>query len=266
MIFDDKIFQRIFSAAREAGAAILSVFQATGDDVDYKNDGSPVTVADKLSHEIISTRLRQYFPAIHVLSEEAMSIPYEERKRWKQFWLVDPLDGTKEFIKKTGEFTVNIALIDNGLPVLGIIHAPVLNVTYFAYNGKSNRLNGSSKIDSVTISGRNVTENNFTVVASRDHAGPQVKSLLKRLPGATTKSIGSSLKFCLVAEGAVDLYYRDGPTMEWDTAAGQAIVEAAGGAVLTEDGVPLRYNKELLKNLSFVTIGDKSFNWKRWIG
>lgn len=258
--------QRIFSIIHEAGTAILNEYQSCGVGIEYKKDGSPVTAADKRSGDLISAQLLRYFPDIPVLSEEAVTIPYEERKNWKQFWLVDPLDGTKEFIKKTGEFTVNIAFIDNGCPVIGFIHAPVLNLTYIAFNGKSNRLNGNSLDDPEILSGRKVNRKNITVVASRDHAGPQVKSLLKRLQDATTRNIGSSLKFCLVAEGTADLYYRDGTTMEWDTAAGQAIVEAAGGAVLTESGVPLRYNKESLQNPSFVTIGDKSINWKKLIG
>ncbi len=257
--------QTLFSIAKEAGNAILDIYSSADNDIDYKQDNSPLTKADKTSNEIIIKRLKEHFPDVPVLSEESASVPYEERKNWKQFWLVDPLDGTKEFIKKSGEFTINIALIENNKPVTGIIHVPVKNITYFAYDNQSYRVTGDSPDYSVPINIRKASSNGLTVVASRDHAGEKVKNLLKKLPDATTMSMGSSLKFCLVAEGAADLYYRDVPTMEWDTAAAQAIVEAAGGVVMTEDGVPLRYNKESLQNPALVTVGDSTFNWSIYL-
>ena len=259
------IVQCIFSIAREAGAEILEIYRSAGIAIDHKKDGSPYTIADKRSHQIISTRLKQYFPSYPVISEESVRVPYAERKDWKRFWLVDPIDGTRGFVNKTDEFTINIALIDSGVPVLGITHLPVQNVTYFAYNRKSYRSVGNSIHNANIIKVRNANLSEITVVSSRDHAGPKVKALLERLPGATTKSMGSSLKFCLVADGSADLYYRDVPTMEWDTAAGQAIVEAAGGAVFTEEGQPLQYNKKSLQNSPLLIVGDKSINWKKWV-
>ncbi len=257
--------QNIFSIAQEAGAAILDIYRSSDNDVDYKKDNSPLTLADKRSHEIITKRLNENYPHIPVLSEEAEDIPYETRKEWTQFWLVDPLDGTKEFIKRSGEFTINIALVEHRTPVLGLIHVPVKDATYYSHHGKSYRTSGNDLNNSVPIQIRKVNSGKLTIVASRDHAGPKVKELLGKLPDADTISMGSSLKFCLVAEGAADLYYRDVPTMEWDTAAAQAVVEAAGGSVLTEEGFPLRYNKKSLRNPALVTTGDKDLHWKELV-
>ncbi len=257
--------QTLFSIAKESGAAILDIYKSASNDIDYKQDNSPLTIADKKSNEIIVNRLQEHFPGIPVLSEESATIPHEERKNWEQFWLVDPLDGTKEFIKKSGEFTINIALVENDKPVTGLIHVPVKNITYFAYDNQSYRVTGDSLDYSVSIQVRKASSNRLTVVASRDHAGEKVKNLLEKLPDAATMSMGSSLKFCLVAEGAADLYYRDVPTMEWATAAAQAIVEAAGGAVLTEGGEPLVYNKNSLKNPELITVGETSFNWSKFL-
>ena len=196
-----------------------------------------------------------------ILSEESETIETSERQRWSTFWLVDPLDGTKEFIKKSGEFTVNIALIKEGESVLGVVHAPVLDLTYTAQLGVGayKRAQGA---EAERISVAAADPERLSIVASRDHAGPQVQTLLERFPTAQTQSMGSSLKFCLVAEGKADIYLRDVPTMEWDTGAAQCVVEAAGGAVQLLEGKRLTYNKDNLRNPSLVTLGDASLRWQ----
>lgn len=247
--------------ATEAGEAILKHFHAeVPADIDYKADDSPLTMGDRASHEAICKGLAELTPDIPVLSEESESIPYDERRQWKKFWLVDPLDGTKEFIKRTGDFTVNIALIENGEPILGVVHAPVLGVTYFAEKG-TGAFKATSRGES-RISVRSSNADALCIVASKDHAGPQVAAMLEKLPGAELTSMGSSLKFCLVAEGVADLYPRFVPTMEWDTGAAQCVVEAAGGSVMTLDGGRLIYQKEVLRNPSVITVGDPDLDWK----
>lgn len=259
-------------AAKRAGEAILEVY---GSDfaVEQKDDKSPLTLADKRSHEIIMDVLEQTITVddstVPVLSEEGRGIPFDERKEWEYFWLVDPLDGTKEFVKRNGEFTVNIALIQKHKPVLGIIYIPVKDVFYFAAIdfGTYKLENSENLVDNLTIkelldkSQRlPLTDNNessITVIGSRSHTSEEfsefVELLNEKYDNVEFISSGSSLKLCLVAEGKADVYPRFGPTMEWDTAAGQAIVEQAEGSVMevqTRD--PLRYNKENLLNPFFI--------------
>ncbi|MCF3648465.1 3'(2'),5'-bisphosphate nucleotidase CysQ [Synoicihabitans lomoniglobus] len=222
--------------------------------VDAKADNSPLTQADLASHRLITSRLRATFPDIPVVSEEDQERDDAIAKA-SRFFLVDPVDGTKEFIKQTGSFTVNIGLIESGKPVAGIVHVPVSGVTYGAdHDGGAWR----AERDSAPVAIQCVpARKTLRIVASRDHAGPEVKALLARFPNAECLSIGSSLKFCLVAEGAADIYLRDVPTMEWDTAAAQAIVEFAGGAVLNHPSqAPLMYGKLEYRNGSLLTIGD----------
>ena len=222
--------------------------------VDAKADDSPLTQADLASHRLITTRLREAFPDIPVVSEEDgerdAAIATAPR-----FFVVDPLDGTKEFIKKTGSFTVNIGLIEAGRPIAGIVHVPATGVTYGADSvAGAWRAEQGEVPTPIQVSAASAR---LRIVASRDHAGPEVKALLAKFPDAECLSIGSSLKFCLVAEGAADIYLRDVPTMEWDTAAAQAIVEIAGGAVLTHpEHKPLTYGKPEYRNGSLLTIGD----------
>lgn len=226
---------------------------------EQKADNSPLTQADQASHDFIVAALRDLDPSIPVLSEEASEIPYANRARWERFWLVDPMDGTKEFIKKTGEFTVNIALVEGTQPVIGMIYVPVQKLFYWA-----DRTDGAHKAENgtaaVRIRCRKADLAQLGIVASRDHAGPAVKELLARFPSAETRSMGSSLKFCLVAEGKADVYLRDVPTMEWDTAAAQCIVEAAGGSVQLLNSDTLAYNKKVLRNPAVVTLGDPSIS------
>ncbi len=199
-------------------------------------------------------------PGVPVISEESTESRRRPADGQGRFWLVDPLDGTKEFVKGTGEFTVNIALIEGGRPMLGVVHAPALDLTYFAAR-KSGAWRQLSAQAPVPIATRRADFSRMTVVASKDHAGPMVAALLARLPQPALQSMGSSLKFCLVAEGRADIYLRDLPTMEWDTAAAQCVVETAGGSVCSLDGRPLRYGKPDLRNPAVITIGDSQLKW-----
>lgn len=283
-------------ATKRAGKAILEVYNSDFA-VEHKDDNSPLTLADKRSHEIILNELQQpratndkentlNNPLLPVLSEEGKDISYDERKRWEYFWLVDPLDGTKEFIKKNGEFTVNIALIHKDQPVLGCIYIPVQDSFYFAVvnlgayllvNSKivtgdltiQKLLDASQKLPSNVSTRKSGLHNNqnitnkqhlLTVVGSRSHATKELTEFVDKIKEKCGEvefiSAGSSLKFCLVAEGKADLYPRFGPTMEWDTAAGQAIVEQSGGRVVDISAKgPLKYNKNNLMNPFFLVSG-----------
>jgi len=246
--------------AEKAGTAIMEVYAEKDFSgiTDFKADDSPLTLADKRSHEIINAALLQAFPEIPVLSEEGRDIAYQERKNWNQFWLVDPLDGTKEFINRNGEFTVNIALVENGLPVLGIIYVPVTKVFYFGKKGVEAFKESEKGKEPLKTTHK---KENLKAVGSRSHAAPEEKEFLEKLHIKEVVSTGSSLKFCRVAEGKADVYFRHGPTMEWDTAAGQAIVEAAGGVVLDVAKNSFSYNKQSLRNGSFYCLNQKTLIW-----
>lgn len=246
--------------AERAGRAVLDVYeQASPVDVARKGDDSPLTEADRRSHRVILDGLMQLTPDIPVVSEEDEG----EEVAGQCFWLVDPLDGTKEFLKRTGEFTVNIALIENGVPQLGAVHAPVLDATWIGTPLGATCRQGVEKVRLSVHAPAQMDA--LRVVASRDHAGPEVQGLLERLSGATTLSMGSSIKFCLVAEGRADLYYRDGPTMPWDTAAAHAVLRAAGGEVYALTGSPLRYDAPRSLNPHFVAVGDLALPWSSLI-
>ncbi len=263
--------------AESAGREILSVYTG-GFDVETKADDSPLTAADRAAHTLINRALETLTPDIPVLSEEGGLPDFEARRQWTHYWLVDPLDGTREFIKRNGEFTVNIALIVAGRPVLGVIHAPVLNRTYlgihaldaeFLPDQVSVPYRQAERRDAdgvVPLGTRRLEDRSPVLVVSRSHRHPQVERLLERLPPVETLSMGSSLKFCLVAEGSADCYPRFGPTSEWDSAAAQAIVEAAGGCVIRPDGEPLHYNtKPSILNPNFVALGDPSWGWTDYL-
>ena len=253
----------ICNIAREAGKRILDVYER-GFDVEQKGDGSPLTEADRAANEVIGTALARLTPDIPVLSEEAATVAYETRAGWKRFWLVDPLDGTKEFVSRNGEFTVNIALIEDGRPVLGAVYVPVVGMMYYACRGQGAfKHKGGEPPRAVRARPRPVDKP--IVVASRSHAGEHLAAFLARLGPHDTVNMGSSLKFCLVAEGAADVYPRLGPTMEWDTAAAQCIVEEAGGAVLDRHGRPLAYNKTDLHNPWFVAGGPEPRQWLAYL-
>ena len=244
----------VSAIARDAGQAIMKIYQGRID-VEFKDDKSPLTAADKASHDLIVSGLKKHFPEMPVLSEEGRDIPYEQRKGWTRFWLVDPLDGTKEFIKRNGEFTVNIALIEGGTPVMGVVYVPAQDRTYLGIEGQGAfRQKGDGPREPIRVRSPEPSAG-LTVVMSRSHPSPELDEYLKNIPVAEALSVGSSLKLCAVAEGKADLYPRLGPTMEWDTAAGQAVVHAAGGKVLRMDGTPLEYNKENLLNPYFIVTG-----------
>ncbi|MGG7664308.1 3'(2'),5'-bisphosphate nucleotidase CysQ [Dyadobacter sp. BHUBP1] len=240
--------------AREAGNAIMGIYNdpAQSGEVERKADDSPLTLADKASHEVIVAALARHFPGIPVLSEEGRKIPFEERKNWHTYWCVDPLDGTKEFVKRNGEFTVNIALIRDRKPVMGVIHVPVTGVTYYA-----DQAGGAWKTDAAGNAVRLQTSRadvGWTAVGSRSHGSPEEAAVLARYPVTNQISVGSSIKFCIIAEGLAHIYFRQGPTMEWDTAAGQAILECSGGKMTNALGEPFLYNKESLLNGSFLCL------------
>jgi len=246
-----------------AGKKIMEVYKRDFKVTD-KQDGSPLTEADQAAHEYIVEQLRKMTPDIPVLSEESSSTEYEDRSSWRRFWLVDPLDGTKEFVKRNGEFTVNIALIREGQPVLGVVHAPDKDVTYYAAQGV-----GAFK-DDATGQGKPISVGKYrggpaTVVASRSHTGEAITSFLKELTAVEgepeTTCMGSSLKLCLVAEGVADVYPRLGLTSEWDTAAAHCVVEVAGGKVTDLEANRLAYNKPDILNPFFIVADAGDYDW-----
>ncbi len=250
-----KILKDLLNISEEAGKAILDIYNSNDFGIEIKDDNSPLTLADKASNEIIEKNLNELFPDIPILSEEGKEIPFEARRNWQRFWLVDPLDGTKEFIKRNGEFTVNIALIENQRPVLGVIYVPVTNEFYCGdiING-SFKINGNGIKTKISVTNKSSNEK-LNVVQSRSHSGEEEKEFYSKFKIKETLSKGSSLKICLVAEGKADLYFRGGPTWEWDTAAGHAILLGAGGKFTNKDGSELLYNKEVIKNFGFISTG-----------
>jgi 3'(2'), 5'-bisphosphate nucleotidase len=246
--------------ARRAGDAILEVY-ATDFAVQSKDDDSPLTQADLASHRTIMAGLEALTPGVPIISEESGLPGFEERRAWTEYWLVDPLDGTKEFVKRNGEFTVNIALIRDTRPVLGVVHVPVTGVTYTGCVGLgATRQDGDAEAVSITVSLSTATP--ARVVGSRSHRSANLDAFLDAAGDNEMLPMGSSLKFCVVAEGQADVYPRLGPTSEWDTAAAQAVVEQAGGQVLRIDGQALDYNaKEDILNPWFVVIGPKDRDW-----
>lgn len=255
------LVSRIVSIAREAGDAIMEVYGREDHGTTQKADDSPLTLADRAAHDRIVARLREEGGGFPILSEESESVPFEERARWESYWLVDPLDGTKEFIKRNGEFTVNIALIRAGRPVLGVVHTPALEETYWAAEdeGATKRAaDGGERRIAVS----DYREAGLRVVASRSHAGELMPRFLEALGDPPCVSKGSSLKFCLVAEGTANLYPRFGPTMEWDIAAACSIVAEAGGTVTDLEGRALGFNKPDMHNPYFVVCGKPAYPWK----
>jgi 3'(2'), 5'-bisphosphate nucleotidase len=244
---------KLSEIARKAGAKIMEIYAYTDFSgiVDFKADHSPLTLADKEANKIIEESLRELYP-YPIISEEGKNIPYELRRGWQQFWLVDPLDGTKEFIKRNGEFTVNIAFIEHNKPSIGVIYAPVPDILYVGVVGKEAfKIEGGIR----SVIKTNQKKTKLVAVGSRSHASPEDEAVLSNYNIIDKTSIGSSLKFCLLAEGKADLYFRSGPTMEWDTAAGQAILEAAGGKMYNQSGKDFMYNKESLLNGGFLCTG-----------
>jgi 3'(2'), 5'-bisphosphate nucleotidase len=247
--------------AREAGRAILEVYGRPDFAVSRKSDDSPLTEADQVAHGIISRALVKLDAAVPILSEESVPADHATRREWKRYWLVDPLDGTKEFVKRNGEFTVNIALVDLKRAVLGVVLAPVLGRLYYGAvgHGAWRRDNWG---DPQAIRVRKTAAAPLRIVGSRSHGDGELASYVAALGPHELKPMGSSLKICLIAEGAADIYPRLGPTSEWDTAAAQAILESAGGRMIDRLGEPLRYNtKDDLLNPHFLAFGDARRDW-----
>lgn len=254
----------LIALCEQAGQAIMEIYERPLGSVQTKADDSPLTEADLAAHHCLVAGLRELHPDIPVLSEEASEGLEESRLEWREYWLIDPLDGTKEFIRRNGEFTVNLALIREGCPVLGIVHAPVLNVTYCGDDSGAWRQEEGGPPSPIRVADNPAAGEAWRVVGSRSHQSEAFAEFMKALPAADIVSMGSSLKFCLVAEGRAHLYPRLGPTCEWDTAAAQAVVESAGGQVLEYPAlVPLRYNTrpETLLNPWFIVCNRPDPAW-----
>ena len=259
----EALVTEVCEIARAAAAAILKVY-ARDFEVESKDDRSPLTEADLAAHHIIVDGLRALTPGWPILSEESATIDWSERQKWTRYWLVDPLDGTREFVKRNGEFTVNIALIEGGQPVLGVVQAPVSEEIAWASSGQGawmavgqgepHRCRTRPRADPLVVAG------------SRSHGNPRLAEMMQRVGPHEITALGSSLKFLRIAAAEADLYVRLGPTSEWDTAAAQCVLEEAGGAVIDLQGSPLRYNgKESLLNPEFIACGDKGQDWARML-
>ena len=257
----------MIAAAKAAGEEVLRIYLDDNFEVEIKSDNSPLTIADKEAHRIICERLKSDFPTLPILSEESENLSFKERKYWTSFFLVDPLDGTKEFIKRNGEFTINIALIHGTEPVAGVVYVPVNRKLYYGDTRSCSsflEFEGNKK----RLATRNLSkEVPITIVASRRHGQKKLEAFLKTadelFPNVNVINMGSSIKLCLLAEGRADFYPRLAPTCEWDTAASHAIVRASGGDVLDLNLESLRYNtKDDHLNPSFVVVGDLGVDWK----
>jgi 3'(2'), 5'-bisphosphate nucleotidase len=246
-----------------AGEKILEIYE-TDFSVEKKQDNSPLTAADMAAHNTICNALSSLTPSIPILSEESSHISFSERQSWNQYWLVDPLDGTREFVKRNGEFSVNIALIEKHRSILGVVHVPVTGISYTA-SIKNGAYKHEQNNNTTRIFARKTDANNITVAGSRSHGNKQQQTFIANLNDPNILAIGSSLKFCLVAEGIADIYPRFGPTSEWDSAAAQCIVEESGAIVVDTNFNIIEYNtKESLLNPSFLVIADSDFNWNQY--
>lgn len=249
--------EQLIVIAKQAGQQIMNIYESAFT-VESKEDKSPLTEADKASHQVIVRGLQQLDPAIPIMSEEGSHTAYEIRKDWRTFWLVDPLDGTKEFIKRNGEFTVNIALIHDSYTVLGIIYVPVTGITYVGTPDGAYLIDQDDQRRDIHVSAPRGQA--ITIVESRSHPSPELEQFMHHVQQSYTRferiEKGSSLKLCAIADGTAQLYPRLGPTMEWDIAAGQAIIEAAGGQVVDMQGQRFAYNKENLLNGHFIALGE----------
>ncbi|WP_282064618.1 3'(2'),5'-bisphosphate nucleotidase CysQ [Vibrio rotiferianus] len=258
------LLPQVIEIARSAGQLILDIYENKQYEAYTKSDETPVTSADIAAHKLITKQLSELTPDIPVLSEEAADISLEQRAKWERYWLVDPLDGTQEFIARSGDFATIIALIDNNKPTMGVVYGPVSGVTYYAYNGK-----GAWKIPDMSESVKIQTHKhehpgqNIAIAISRRQDINRITGRMSSAWNYDLIPLGSAaLKACLVAEGAVDCYLRLGPTGEWDTAATQCIVEEAGGRILSTQLEPLSYNeRETLENPNFIVLGDADLPW-----
>lgn len=258
-----ELLEPVIALARDAGERIMGYYRG-GYSVRQKADQTPVTAADLAAHDAIAAGLGVLTPELPVLSEESSEIPYAERRTWPRYWLVDPLDGTREFIRQNNEFSVNIALIEGHRPVLGVVHVPVSATSFFAAaDGGAYRQEGDAV--PVPVHVRREHRRPPVIAVSRSRRGAKIERFLRALGPHETLLMGSSLKACLVAEGTADLYPSFGPTSEWDTAAAQCLVEEAGGLVTDTRMRPLTYNKESLANPHFFAFGDRGQDWSKFL-
>jgi 3'(2'), 5'-bisphosphate nucleotidase len=257
---------KLLALAKQAGDAVMDIYKKDFAVYD-KSDSSPLTEADLASHHILVDGLKAIAPAIPVLSEESTDAEKEERLSWSEYWLIDPLDGTKEFIKKNGEFTINVALIKDGQPVWGVVYAPAMDTLYWGELGQGAfKQEGDAPAVAIQCGENPTVKTGWRVVGSRSHQSDDFKAFMEALPEADIVAMGSSLKLCLIAEGAADLYPRLGPTSEWDTAAAHAVVLAAGGQVLEVESLkPLIYNSRpnTLLNPYFIVCKEPSEFWAK---
>jgi len=264
-MIDGALREGLIGIARQAGAAILGVYDS-GFAVTHKQDDSPLTAADLAAHRVIIDGLARLTPDIPVLSEEsAHEVGTAERRSWNRLWIVDPLDGTREFVKRNGEFSVNIALVEDGAATYGVVQAPVTGVVWHggAQSGAFRR-EGEHEVRLVS---RRPAQAPLHIAASRSHRDGRSEAFIERVGSVHQLNLGSSLKFCALAEGRLDLYPRFGPTSEWDTAAGQCVLEGAGGCVVDPRGRPLRYNlRDTVLNGDFIALGDPDLPWRDWLG
>ena len=256
-----ELLARVAAIARQAGREILEIYASGELAATTKADASPLTAADLRAHRLILESLRELTPDVPVLSEEAVHTQFAQRSQWRRYWLVDPLDGTREFLSRNGQFTVNIALIEGHAPALGVVHVPVTDMSYRGLPGVGAwRQRSSARCEEIQVAARASAP--VRVVGSRSHRGDSLDAFLTRVGAHELIPVGSSLKFCMVAEGAADVYPRLGPTSEWDTAAAHAVLTGAGGTVSRLDGEPLRYNsREELLNPFFVAYGPRDRDW-----
>lgn len=259
-----ELLSPVIQVAYAAGKVIMEVYEADYE-VEEKSDHTPVTEADIAANKVVIEALQELTPHLPILTEESDKNPYQVRQQWERYWLIDPLDGTREFIKRNGEFTVNIALIDGSQPVLGVVYAPVRGRLYYAAKGQG-AFKQASTNPPVPIEVRRERNKKIVVACGRSHPSDEVKSFLENLGEHEVIRVGSALKSCMVAEGKADLYVRLGPTSEWDTAAAQCVVEEAGGKITDTSMQRLQYNtKESLLNPHFFVFGDDSVDWSAYL-
>lgn len=259
----------LLESVQEVGRQVKNLYtqyqRDTVLEIQSKADDSPVTAADFLSHDLLCASLKKLTPELPILSEEKAQPTFAKRQSWQRYWLLDPLDGTREFIEGTGDFVINLALIEQYRPILGVVYAPVTQTCYFAYQGGQAYKQVAREKPQI-IQTRSWQSNRIMVVVSRRHGTSAVRTFLDRIGNHQILNVGSALKFGLVAEGVADIYVRMGPTSEWDTAAGQCIVEAAGGRMFDEQGQTIQYNtKDSLINPSFLAVGDPQYNWLQYL-
>ena len=263
-MIDTRVREEVIALAQDAAAAILGIYDSDFA-VEHKDDDSPLTAADLAAHRCIVAGLARITPDIPVLSEEsAHEVDTAQRRGWRRLWVVDPLDGTREFVKRNGEFTVNIALVEDGVAVFGVVQAPVTGTLWHggADLGAFRREGGHD----TPLRVRAPASPPLRVAASRSHRDARTQAFIDRMGAVEPVGLGSSLKFCRIAEGGLDVYPRFGPTNEWDTAAGQCVLEGAGGALFDPQGRPFRYNqRERVLNGDFVALGDVSLPWREWV-